>query len=378
MTMATNPLQVDTPNRRPGAILAFLALAAAVLCAPAGAAAAQEPTEVPETIDETTVKTASGVPLEAADAVHDFGTVVKGDHVTHTFVLRNTGDEAITVAGVAPSCGCTVAEFDREIPAGGEGTVQAELDTLSLTGKSSSMLGVFVEGHEDPAVVLTLEAEVINKLFAHPGYARWIYVQHEEEGTIEQTVYSNDGAEFEVVSVEPPIPAVDVSFREAKPEERQEKAKGSQWLVSATLDSRAPVGPVSGFITVHTTHPQQKVMQIPVSGFVRPAVFVEPQKGEFGRLELAAPRHATFQVRTFSSEPIHLTDAEADIPGVSAIIDTVEDGRTYNVVVVFDPASMREGRFEGELKLTTDSDKVPAVTVDLTGTLVRPEDGASR
>lgn len=374
--MATIHLKADTPHRRRRAILASLAGFLAVIGGLAAPAAAQEASQAPEAI-EAGVKTAVGVPLEAPEPVHDFGKVVKGDHMVHTFVLRNTGDTPITLSHVLPSCGCTVADFDRTIPPGGEGKVEAELDTLTLTGKADTILGVFVEGHEDPALTLTLEAEVVNKLLAHPGYARWIYVQHEEEGTIDQTVYSNDGAEFEILSVEPPIPAVDVTFREAEADERQEKASGSQWVVSATLDSKAPVGPVSGFITVHTSHPQQKVMQIPVSGFVRPAVFVEPQRGDFGTLELAEPRHATFQVRTFSSEPIQLTGAAVDIPGASASIETVEEGRTYNVVVVFDPATMSAGRFDGELELTTDSPKVPSLSVDLTGNLVRPDQNAS-
>jgi hypothetical protein len=201
-------------------------------------------------------------------------------------------------------------------------------------------------------------------------------VQHEQEGNIAQTVYSTDGSDFEIVSVEPPIPAIEVSFREAKPEERQEKAQGSQWVVSATLDSAAPVGPLTGFIDVATTHPRQKVLQIPVSGFVRPAVFVEPQRGDFGTIDLERPKHAKFQVRSFSSEPIKVTGAEADVPGVSVTIDQIEEGRTYIVTLVFDPAKLEEGRFSGNLRLTTDSEKVPQVDIALLGNIVRSERSA--
>jgi hypothetical protein len=317
-----------------------------------------------------------GGALSVVESTADLGTLVKGDVVHHDFVLRNTGEEPVTIERVAPSCGCTVVEFDDTIPPGGEGTLRAELDTKGLTGNGSSSIEVYVTGQKAPAATVVLEYNVVFKLLAHPGYARWIVVQHEQEGNIAQTVYSTDGSDFEIVSVEPPIPAIEVSFREAKPEERQEKAQGSQWVVSATLDSAAPVGPLTGFIDVATTHPRQKVLQIPVSGFVRPAVFVEPQRGDFGTIDLERPKHAKFQVRSFSSEPIKVTGAEADVPGVSVTIDQVEEGRTYIVTLVFDPAKLEEGRFSGNLRLTTDSEKVPQVDIALLGNIVRSERSA--
>jgi hypothetical protein len=379
--MPSTHTHADISNRRPGAILTLALLALGAAGAPAWAAAQTESgvlAPVPgEAAAQPAVQPGAVAPLAVAEPAHDFGKLVKGDNVTHTFVLRNIGDEPVNVVFIKPSCGCTVAEFDKVIPPGGEGRVTAALDTMTLTGKASSALEVFAEGHETALATLVLSAEVVSKLYAHPGYARWIYVQHEAEGTISQTVYSSDGAEFEVLSVEPPMPAIEVSFRPATAEERQAKATGSQWVVDATLDSAAPVGAITGFLTVQTTHPLQKVMQVPVSGFVRPTLFVEPPRGDFGTLKIRAPRRATYQVRNFATEPIALTGAATDVPGISVKVEPVEEGRRYNVVLELDPAAMAEGPFAGELRLTTDSEKVPTLTLDLSGNLVRPEGATS-
>jgi hypothetical protein len=112
-------------------------------------------------------------------------------------------------------------------------------------------------------------------------------------------------------------------------------------------------------------------MQIPVSGFVRPALFVEPQSGELGTVELTAPKRWVFHVRRFATDPIAVTGAETDVPGISARVEPVEEGVRYDVVVELDPAAMAEGPFAGKLRLTTDNEKLPTVTVDLSGTLRR-------
>ena len=305
--MPTTTPQRDISPRRKGAVLAL-----AVLALVAMPAAAQET-----------------VSLMAVDSEFDLGTLTKGEVVEHAFVLRNTGQETVTIDRLAHSCGCTVAEYDDTIPAGGEGTVRAEIDTMTLNGKGSSSIEVYAGGAEAPVTTLVLRYNVVPRLLAHPGYARWNYVQHEEQGLISQTVYSTDGAEFDVVRVEPPMPSIDVSFRPAEGDELQEGFAGSQWRLEATLATDAPVGPLTGYITVHTTHPEQEEMRIPVSGFVRPALFLQPPELDFGTLELASVRHAPFDLRNFATEAIHATGASTDLPGVTARVEPVEEGRRY-------------------------------------------------
>jgi hypothetical protein len=357
--MLTIEKNADTNHRRCGAILTL----SFVLLAWAGgsAAAAQEPEPSPD----------DSAPIVAEEPTFDLGTLVTGDRVSHNFVIRNPGAEPVTIDRVLAACGCTVVEFDETIPPGGQGTIHAELDSSTLAGKGTSSIEVYVPGRERPAVTLVLEYEIVSKLLADPGYARWIYVQHEEAGTIAQTIYSRDGAEFEVVGVEPPMPSIDVTFREAEGDELQDDVEGSQWRVAATLDQEAPVGPITGFVKVHTTHPEQETIRIPVSGFVRPTLFVTPEHGDFGTLELSEPKRASYRIRNFATDPILITSVETDVPGISAKLEPIEEGRRYDIVLEFDPAKMEEGPFSGRLRVTTDSDAVPEVTVDLTGKLVR-------
>lgn len=312
-------------------------------------------------------------PLTVAEQKVDLGDLTKNAVVPHEWTVTNTADRPVTIERVLASPGCRAPSYDETVPAGGRTTLRTEVDTGLLNGKASCIFGVLLAGDDEPSLVLEVDLRVVPKLLAHPGYARWIYVQHEPEGTIEQTIFPADGAEFEVVGVSSPIDSVRLSFRQAKPEERREDTPGSQWILEATLDEEAPVGPIEGQIVVETTHPTQKTLTIPMSGFVRPVLFVQPPAGQFGTLELDEPRHAVFDVRNFATEEIRLTGVETDLAGVTPSIRAVQEGRRYRLDVVFDPEKMEAGAFAGTLRVTTDSERVPTLEVQLSGHLASPE-----
>lgn len=336
---------------------------------------------MPAVADASEAEKGAASPKLAVDqAVVDLGEVVKGQKVIHEFIIRNEGSVPLEIEDVRSSCGCTVAEFDRVVPPGGRGTIRAELNSLSLNGPGSTYIKVDSNDPENPLTALELKFNVVSLIRAFPGYARWLMTQGEKEGTIGQTIWATVGADLRVVKVEPPVPHISASFRPATEEERQEDVDGPQWRVELTLDNQAPVGAITGEVMVHLDHPQQKVLPIPISGFVRPTVFVEPQTGDFGTLHLKETKRAVYNFRNFATEPIAVTGAEPSVEGLEAEVETVEIGRRYRVILKFDPASMPEGPFQGKLVIRTDSPKVPAYEIDLKGTLVdsRDEQAESR
>ncbi len=68
--------------------------------------------------------------------VHDFGRVQQGEKVGWYFRFRNTGGSDLIITHASASCGCTVAEYNRDpVPAGGEGTVKVLFDSSGRNGK---------------------------------------------------------------------------------------------------------------------------------------------------------------------------------------------------------------------------------------------------
>lgn len=303
----------------------------------------------------------------AVEAIKDAGSVPKGDKITVDFVIRNDGDAPLEITNVQPACGCTVAEFDKLIAPGATGKVHAVVETTNFNGPISKGVTVFTNSPDTPQLELTIRAKVEPFISVKPGYARYITVQGEPlEGNIAQTLWTTDGSPMDIISVDSPWPYLDVKFREAKTEERVAEGKGKQWRVEMTLSNQAKVGALSDFVTIHTNHPKQKLVQIPISGFVRPIVAVTPPIADFGQVELKEPLRKTFNVRNFATEPIKITGIEGGIQGVDLKLEPLEEGREYQVRVTLN-TSLPKGPFNGTVVLRTDSAKLPLVNVELKG-----------
>jgi rhodanese-related sulfurtransferase len=87
-------------------------------------------------------------PKIAADlADYDFGTILEGYAIQHTFVLTNAGDEKLIIEGVRPQCGCTtVALSTYELVPGQSVELKAVVNT---TGYGGSTMTKTIEIHSN-------------------------------------------------------------------------------------------------------------------------------------------------------------------------------------------------------------------------------------
>jgi len=88
--------------------------------------------------------------LYVEETTYDFGKVLEGFVVTHTYVLENVGDEVLEIERVAVSCGCTTTALATDRLAPGESVdLEVILDTSGFGGHSVSK-SVYVYSN-DPA-----------------------------------------------------------------------------------------------------------------------------------------------------------------------------------------------------------------------------------
>lgn len=305
----------------------------------------------------------------ALETIKDFGIVNKGQRVTHEFRIRNVGSASLAITEVRPSCGCTVADFDRSIEPGQEGKVTATVDTRNFKGGIAKSVRVFTNDPENPQIDLVIKANVRSQIEVDPGYARFIAVHGEPQKTSVQSVWSEEQKDFEILKAESPYDFVKVAYREAEEDERLRGVKGRQWQVDVALDPNAPVGPMADFIVLTTNHPKLKTMRIPISGFVRPVMSVTPRIADFGRRQLSEPQTASLEIRNLSSGAVRLSEITTDVEGLDAEIEPLEEGRLYKVLLTLQPG-MTKGDFEGVVSITTNSSRQPTIEVDVKGVIL--------
>jgi hypothetical protein len=331
----------------------FLACAAAFAAAPAAPAQASQPKAV------------------AVEPIKDAGSVAKGDKLTQDFEIRNDGSAVLQITDIRAACGCTVASYDHSVAPGKVGTVHVVVDTATLNGPVAKGVTVFTNDAANPQIELTVRAKVEPYIAVKPGFARYTIVRGEaKEGTIVQTLFAPDGAPMDIVKVDSPWPYLEVSFRKAQEGERLPDVKVEQWRVETKLSSESPVGPLAGYVTVHTNHPKQKVVEIPVSGFVRPVMAVTPAKADFGKIDVVKePLLRTLDVKNFATEPIKVIGVETSGQGIEAKVEPLEEGREYAVKLTMN-SNMAKGPFHAKLTIHTDSPKSPVLEVELSGTVL--------
>jgi hypothetical protein len=103
--------------------------------------------------------------MQLLTTVHDFGIFKEeAGRQTFNFIVTNTGDSALVIRNVVPSCGCTTPEWTQSpIPPKGQGRITAIYDPAGRPGTFEKNLTVHTNSNPE-AVVLVIKGEAQPKV----------------------------------------------------------------------------------------------------------------------------------------------------------------------------------------------------------------------
>lgn len=83
--------------------------------------------------------------IEFDNKNYNFGQVIKGETVEHTYFFTNTGSIDLVVEEVAPSCGCTIPDWSKDpVKPGEQGKIKVKFETKSQSlGNKSKQVAVY-------------------------------------------------------------------------------------------------------------------------------------------------------------------------------------------------------------------------------------------
>lgn len=335
----------------------ILGVIAAVLMA--GVASAQPqaaPAQRPAPPRPAVKKTPEGPQpaIEIAEKIKDFGVVPKGDKIHAIFEVRNTGKAPLEISQVRPTCGCTVASFDRTVAPGESGKIVAEVDTTGFNGGISKAVLVFSNDPTAPQVNLVIKAEVRAFVEVLPRpLVIFQSVLQGEAATEKLTLVSTDGSDFKIESATPSGGPYEISYRELPAEERVANRKGSQWGLTVTVPANAPEGMLNHKILVKTTAPKAPEVTINVTGAVRPVVQVIPAEVNFGTVagDALVGRNVMVNNNRQGTE-LKLTDVSVDNPNFTTEVLPLQPGQRFQVAVTM-KAGVPKGVQKATLRITT-------------------------
>ena len=116
----------------------------------------------PVTLGDKTNKAIPEIKFE--EDVHDFGKIIQGEKVSHSFRFKNNGNADLVISGVSASCGCTVPAWPKElIAAGDEGVINVVFDSEGKNGRQSKSISVITNSMPSTRV-LNIVGEVITPI----------------------------------------------------------------------------------------------------------------------------------------------------------------------------------------------------------------------
>jgi len=306
---------------------------------------------------------------DVSEKIQDFGMVAKGETLKALFVVKNNGTAPLEITSVRPTCGCTVANFDKVVPPGGSGKVEAEVDTTAFTGPIAKSILVFTNDPGNGQINLVVKAEVRSFVEVLPRNLLRLNVLQGEPAVEKVTLVSADGSEFKVTGVDVAAGPYKADFRELPEKERMAERKGSQWEVAVTVPGDAPEGLLNHKIVVKTSQPKSPEVTLQVSGVVRPIVQVVPVEVNFGAVAGDAPvGRNVILINNRQGAQLELTKLEVDNAQFSYEVIPLQAGQRYQVAVTM-KAGTPKGAQKGTLTISTNDPARKTITVPIQATV---------
>ncbi|MFO7862690.1 MAG: DUF1573 domain-containing protein [Salinivirgaceae bacterium] len=92
---------------------------------------------------------------------HDFGVLIQGETVVHTFKYKNTGNTDLIIRSTSSTCGCTVPNYTKEPLAPGEvGKIDVAFASAARKGRQHKAITVLTNA-QPASKKLVIEANVV-------------------------------------------------------------------------------------------------------------------------------------------------------------------------------------------------------------------------
>lgn len=296
--------------------------------------------------------------LVCDESTYDFGRVVQGATVQHTYTIRNSGELNLRIDNVRAGCDCAAVISSGAVAAGDGATITVSFDTGRAFGAQKKSIAVYSNDPAQPVTTLTLGGEVVASMAADPPQ---LYLGHVSRDQVLANAIRLFGPESSAAgSVSVSGNTVGATLHAG--------AQAADRRIRLQINQAAPLGPFTDSVTVHGTN--QHVLVIPISGTVDGDVIVSPTRLDFGAITLDRVASEQLEVRNRGKRPVQVLAATLS-PAIGEVhVESVHPGEEYRIAVALQhlPAARPgSGHIHGTLRLETDHPEQQLITVPFSG-----------
>ena len=303
--------------------------------------------------------TTGGQPkIQLIEPNYNFGTVMNGAPVTHTFKIRNAGSGNLIIGAVNTSCGCTAAKPTKTTVAPGEESeVKVTFDTRFDKGPATRTITVLNNDPRNPQAELTMKGDVKVQVAASPSEVAFGNIKHGTEPTRQVLITDLvDGKPLKITKISKSNPDLNVT-----PVARPDGKPGA--AVNVTLLKAMPAGPFDDTIKLATS---RAPIDISVFGTVQGDITVNPPQVSFGIVGRHQAAQRVVRLLNEGDRTVTVTGVSSSSRSVSAAVEPVTAGKEYKITLQLDPDTP-DGAIRGRLAIHTDDPNQQTVSLPFYG-----------
>ena len=291
---------------------------------------------------------------------YNFGKVLGGSKIEHTFTVKNIGKKPLKILSVKETCVCTAFVLSQdEIPPGKTGSISTVLTVPSGNKRVQENLLVLTNNPVQSMLTLTLKGEAFTPLKTFPE--RLVCGNQpplQKPLTKRVSLHVQEGVQILGVRTD------------SKHLKATLKTTDSIPHVEVQLLPTLPVGQFSHNLLVDYAYKGKRTTHnVLAFGEVIGALHVAPNRLFLGLIKEPSTISKTITISARGSNPFQITSVEASSKAIVVTVKADETKTHYNLTATISPKA-KPGELAGDIVINTSSSVQPTIRVPFFGIIV--------
>lgn len=277
---------------------------------------------------------------------HDFGVVAKGADARYRIKITNLYKEAVHIASVTTSCGCTAAKPSKDSLASRETAyVEIVMDTRKFSHQKDSSVTIVIDQPQHAEVRIPIHAYIRTDVVLTPGGAEFPPLTQGEEKEYKIDVSYAGRGDWKIKNVVSKNPNVT-----AKVVETRRDATNVNYSLLVTVKGSAPLGELRDQLTLVTDDAGNPYIPVLVSAKIDPEYVINPDIVSFGNLTPGEKKTVNVVVR--GKKQFAIEKIESEKSAGTFEVRLPKDANKTHVVALTVIAPNEPGAMDEQLSVT--------------------------
>lgn len=291
--------------------------------------------------------------------VHDFGRVSAGEIVRANFTFTNTGNAALEITEVVPTCGCTTAgTWEKRIEPGKTGTIPLQVNTANFSGPVTKFVTVRCTDPTQNTVMLQVKGTIWKPIDVTPMFVVFNISGDPPTNEVRSVKISNNTDQALVLSdLQTGNRAFTAEIKTNQP--------GKEFEIQIRVVPPLAIGTIQGPVTVKTSSTNMPVISITAMAMVQPPLVAVPGQVFLQPGPLPTQTQVALSIRNNASAPVSLSSPSVSVENVQAQVQENQTGRLFSVTLTFPQGFLLPSGQNAEFTLKTSHPSQPQLKVPI-------------